>query len=182
MSFRVLALCGSLRSGSSNRGLLAIAKRVAPAELAIDEFAIGELPYYNADLDRDGHEPPSVSVFRQRMRECDAVLIATPEYNGHLPAVLKNAFDWATKPNPGHALAGKVVTSMASGGGGGGAKALQYLDTVIPFFGNSVVTEPRVELKKGAEFLAADGTTTNPDIEVAVRERLAALLGALKAR
>jgi len=182
MSFHVLALCGSLRSTSSNRGLLAIARRVAPPELVIDEFPIGDLPFYNADLDQEGAEPAAVIAFRQRMRDCDAVLIATPEYNGHLPAVLKNAFDWATKPNPGHALAGKVVTSMASGGGGGGAKALQYLDTVVPFFGNSVVTEPRVELKKGAEFLTADGTTSNAEVEVAIRERLAALLGALKAR
>lgn len=182
MSFRVLALCGSLRSGSSNRGLLAIARRVAPAGLAIDEFPIGDLPYYNADLDCEGAEPAPVTAFRQRVRECDAVLIATPEYNGHLPAVLKNAFDWVSKPNPGHALTGKVVTSMASGGGGGGAKALQYLDTVVPFFGNSVVTEPRVELKKGAEVVAADGTTSNPEIELLVRGRLEALLAALQAR
>ncbi|MFM8531712.1 MAG: NADPH-dependent FMN reductase [Ilumatobacteraceae bacterium] len=182
MSFRVLALCGSLRSGSSNRGLLAIARRVAPAGIEIDEFPIGDLPFYNADLEREGVEPLVVAAFRQRVRDCDAVLIATPEYNGHLPAVLKNAFDWATKPNPGHALSGKVVTSMASGGGGGGAKALQYLDTVIPFFGNTVVTEPRVELKKGAEVLAADGTTSHPEIESLIRDRLAALLAELASR
>ena len=110
------------------------------------------------------------------------MLIATPEYNGHLPAVLKNAFDWATKPNPGHALSGKIVTSVSSGGGGGGAKALQYLDTVVPFFGNTVVTEPRIELRKGAEYLSADGTTSNTEIDTAMRERLAALVVALQTR
>ncbi len=181
-SFRVLTLCGSLRNASSNRGLLAIAQRVAPPALLLEPFAMERLPYYNLDLDQPGSEPDVVLEWRNRVTAADAVLIATPEYNGSLPAVLKNAIDWATRPPGQHVFAGKVVTVMSSGGGGGGAKALGYLNGVLPFFGNTAVTEPAIELKKGAEFLQADGGCSDPSVEPSVRDRLANLLAALEAR
>jgi NAD(P)H-dependent FMN reductase len=183
MTFHVLALSGSLRSGSSNTGLIMMSQRLAPAGLQIEYFPdIAFLPYYNADLDQPGAEPESVARFRQKIRDTDAVLMTTPEYNGHLPAVLKNAFDWVSKPNGAHALTGKVITSMSSAGGGGGGAVLKYLNTVLPYFGNTVVTEPVVELKKGAEYLTADGASSDPAVEALVSERLANLLAALEAR
>jgi len=183
MTFHVLALSGSLRSGSSNTGLVMMAQRLAPAGLHIEYFPdIAFLPYYNADLDQPGAEPDSVVRFRQKVRDTDAVLLATPEYNGHLPAVLKNAFDWVSKPNGAHALTGKVVTSMSSAGGGGGGSVLTYLNTVLPYFGNTLVAEPVIELKKGAAYLSPDGTCSDPAVEVLVTERLANLLGTLQTR
>jgi NAD(P)H-dependent FMN reductase len=183
MTFHVLALSGSLRSGSSNTGLIMMCQRLAPTGLQIEYFPeIALLPYYNADLDQPGAEPESVARFRQKVRDTDAVLMATPEYNGHLPAVLKNAFDWVSKPNGAHALTGKVITSMSSAGGGGGGAVLKYLNTVLPYFGNTVVTEPVVELKKGADYVTADGTSSDASVEALVSERLANLLAALEAR
>jgi NAD(P)H-dependent FMN reductase len=183
MTFHVLALSGSLRSGSSNTGLIMMCQRLAPTGLQIEYFPeIALLPYYNADLDQPGAEPESVARFRQKVRDTDAVLMATPEYNGHLPAVLKNAFDWVSKPNGAHALTGKVITSMSSAGGGGGGAVLKYLNTVLPYFGNTVVTEPVVELKKGADYVTADGTSSDASVEALVSVRLANLLAALEAR
>lgn len=183
MTFHVLALSGSLRSGSSNTGLIMMAQRLAPEGLQIEYFPdIAFLPYYNADLDQPGAEPESVARFRQKVRDTDAVLLATPEYNGHLPAVLKNAFDWVSKPNGAHALTGKVVTSMSSAGGGGGGAVLKYLNTVLPYFGNTLVAEPTIELRKGAEYLSADGVSTDASVEELMTERLANLLAALEVR
>lgn len=181
-AYRVLVLCGSLRSAASNRGLVAIARRTAPEPLMLEEFAIDRLPFYNLDLDQAGSEPSVVLEWRSAVTAADALLIATPEYNGHLPAVLKNAIDWATRPPGKHVLSGKVLTSMSSGGGGGGAKALEYLNGVMPFFGNTAVVEPPVELKKGADYLRADGSCDDPSVESAVRQRMANLLAALEAR
>lgn len=181
-TYRVLVVCGSLRADSSNRGLIAMARRVAPASLRLEEFPIERLPFYNADLDQLGSEDAAALEWRAAVTAADALLVATPEYNGHLPAVLKNAIDWATRPPGQHALTGKVITAMSSGGGGGGAKALQYVHGVMPFFGNSAVVEPAIELKKGADFLGPDGSCTDASVEIAVRERMANLLAALEAR
>ncbi|CAB4800174.1 MAG: FMN reductase [Actinobacteria bacterium] len=183
MPFHVLALTGSLRSGSSNTGLIMMAKRLAPSGLQVQFYPdIAHLPFYNADLDQPGVEPESVVAFRAAVRETDAVLLATPEYNGHLPAVLKNAFDWVSKPNGAHALTGKVITSMSSAGGGGGGAVLQYLNTVLPYFGNTVVVEPTIELRKGAAYVTVEGLSTDDKVEALVGERLANLLAALEAR
>lgn len=181
-TYRVLVLCGSLRSDSSNRGLIAMARRAAHASLQLDEFAIDRIPYYNFDLDQPGSEHAVALEWRAAVTAADAVLIATPEYNGHLPAVLKNAIDWATRPPGQHVLTGKVITAMSSGGGGGGAKALQYLNGVMPFFGNTVVAEPTVELRKGTDYLRADGSCSDESVALAVGERMANLLAALEAR
>ena len=183
MSFHVLALSGSLRSGSSNTGLIMMAQRLAPSGLQVEYYpGIAHLPFYNADLDQPGVEPESVAAFRAAVRQTDAVLLATPEYNGHLPAVLKNAFDWVSKPNGAHALTGKVITAMSSAGGGGGAAVLKYLNTVLPYFGNTAVTEPVIELRKGAEYVSAEGLSTDVTVEALVGERLANLLAALESR
>lgn len=183
MSFHVLALTGSLRSGSSNTGLIMMAQRLAPSGLQVEFYpGIAHLPFYNADLDQPGVEPDSVVAFRAAVRATDAVLLATPEYNGHLPAVLKNAFDWVSKPNGAHALTGKVITSMSSAGGGGGGAVLKYLNTVLPYFGNTVVAEPAIELRKGAEYVSAEGLSTDATVEALMSERLGNLLAALEAR
>ena len=140
MSFTVLALCGSLRSSSSNAGLIRMAQRVAPAGLTIDHYTgLGSLPFYNADLDVPGSEPASVVDYRNRVVAADAVLIATPEYNWSLPAVMKNAFDWSSRPLTGAPLAKKVVAVVCSGGGGGASKARAYLSEMLGLFGNTVI-------------------------------------------
>jgi chromate reductase len=98
MSVRVVGIPGSLREGSFNRGLLRAAIELAPAGMEIRMFTrLGDIPPYNADVDDKGNPEP-VQALKTAIREADAMLIATPEYNYGVPGVLKNAIDWASRP------------------------------------------------------------------------------------
>jgi multimeric flavodoxin WrbA len=98
MSVRVVGIPGSLREGSFNRGLLRAAIELAPAGMEIQMFTrLGDIPPYNADVDDKGNPEP-VQALKTAIREANAMLIATPEYNYGVPGVLKNAIDWASRP------------------------------------------------------------------------------------
>jgi len=91
---RILTISGSLRAVSSNTALLEAAQRLAPAGIEVSPFArLATLPPFNPDLDSD--TPPSaVEAFRAALRNCDALLISSPEYAHGVAGVLKNALDW----------------------------------------------------------------------------------------
>ena len=120
---RVLALVGSLRSASVNRRLAETAATVAPqgVEVAVYE-GLGEVPFYNEDLDGEPGAPTAAEALRVAANEADALLLVTPEYNGTIPAVLKNAIDWLSRPYGAGALAGKPVAVISASPSGNGAK------------------------------------------------------------
>ena len=93
----VLGIAGSLRSGSLNRELLRLAALSAPEGVEFETWdGLRDIPPY--DTDDEGTDPAAVEAFREAVREADAVLIVTPEYNGSVPGQLKNALDWASRP------------------------------------------------------------------------------------
>jgi len=92
MSFRVLALCGSLRSFSMNAALLRATARLAPPGVIVNIFPPGDLPLFNPDLEAD--LPAAVRRLHAAIDECAALLIASPEYAHGVSGVLKNALDW----------------------------------------------------------------------------------------
>src|SRR5690349_12452736 len=109
----VVAFAGSLRRGSFNRALLEAARQLAPRRMTISPIEIGDLPFYNADVEAEG-DPAAVVEFKAAIRAADGVLIATPEYNDGIPGVLTTAIDWGSRP-PGIApLAGKPVALMGA--------------------------------------------------------------------
>lgn len=110
---RVLGIAGSLRSASHNRGLLDAAKELVPDGVEIETFDIGDLPMYNQNVEAEG-DPDTVTAFKAAIREADALLIVTPEYNYGLPGVLKNAIDWASRPPLGSPLTRKPVAVMGA--------------------------------------------------------------------
>lgn len=170
----VLAISGSLRHNSSNTGLVRMAMRLAPADLAITHWTrIGELPFYNEDLEAD--PPAIVREWRDAVSACDAVFVAAPEYNFGPTGVLKNAVDWVTRPLGQHALRGKTISIVSSAGGTGGAHMIEQLSGILALLGNTVISEPVVQIAKGAERISADGSTTDPEIETLIAQRLAAL-------
>ena len=96
---KILAISGSLRSGSHNTDLLRGAAAVAPDGVDIELFhGLKEIPPYDADDDIPGNPPEPVERLKAALAEADAVLISTPEYNSSIPGVLKNALDWASRP------------------------------------------------------------------------------------
>ncbi|HET6938894.1 MAG TPA: NAD(P)H-dependent oxidoreductase [Nocardioides sp.] len=105
---RVAVLVGSLRADSVNRKLAELLRDQAPAGVTLDLVdGLGELPFYNEDIDTADDVPASAAAFRERVGSADRVLAVTPEYNGTMPAVLNNAIDWLSRPYGRGALAGK---------------------------------------------------------------------------
>lgn len=110
---RVLGLSGSLRRDSHNTRLLRAAGGLLPAGAELVVFdRLGEIPPYNEDEERQA--PPSVAALREAIARADALLIATPEYNGSIPGVLKNALDWASRPLASTPLRGKPAAVVGA--------------------------------------------------------------------
>jgi NAD(P)H-dependent FMN reductase len=107
---KVLTLVGSLRAASVNRQIADLATEVAPDGVAVTIFErLGDLPFYNEDIDNDTDVPAAVTALRAVAAEADATLVVTPEYNGSIPAVIKNAIDWLSRPFGNSALKGKPL-------------------------------------------------------------------------
>jgi chromate reductase len=121
---RVLGVIGSLRPDSHNRRLLRAAAQELPpgVELVLFEELKAVEPFDETDEHETGGGMPGADAFIAAIRDADAVLFATPEYNGSIPGVLKNAIDWASRPTPATSpLAGKPVAVIGASTGSFGA-------------------------------------------------------------
>jgi len=109
---RILGIAGSLRRESYNRAALREAKKLLPEDATLDIFELDGIPGFNQD---EEHNPPAKVVeLKKRVRESDAILIVTPEYNYSAPGVSKNAIDWASRPYGDSAWYGKPVAIMGA--------------------------------------------------------------------
>src|SRR5579875_1949282 len=114
---RILGVVGSLRGDSHNLRLLRAAADELPpgAELVPFEGLKAIEPFDETDEDEAGGGMPGADAFLDAVRGADAILFVTPEYNGSIPGVLKNAVDWASRPTPAtSALAGKPVAVIGA--------------------------------------------------------------------
>ncbi len=113
-NINVLTLVGSLRAASVNRQLAELAAESAPAGVTVTVYeGLGEVPFYNEDIDTDD-APAAVVALRAAAAQADAALVVTPEYNGSIPAVLKNAIDWLSRPYGNGALKGKPLAVIGT--------------------------------------------------------------------
>lgn len=112
---KILAVSGSLRAASYNTALLHAARELAPEELELQVYPLGDLPFFNQDVEDQG-DPMPVAAWKAAVREADGILIACPEYNGGLTAVLKNAIDWASRGKPAP-LDGKIACAIGASPG-----------------------------------------------------------------
>ena len=169
---KVLVLIGSLRKASINRQLAELAAETAPDGVRLEVFdRLGELPFYNEDIDNDDVAEP-VLALRQAAAEADAALVVTPEYNGSIPGVLKNAIDWLTRPASDIAslFGGKPVAVLgASPGGFGTILAQEAWLPVLRTLGTRPWFEGRLMLSRAQSVFDANGNLTDE----ATRQRLA---------
>lgn len=111
---KVLVLVGSLRAASVNRQLAEVAVESAPDGVALTIYeGLGDLPFYNEDLDTED-APAAVADLRAAAADADATLVVTPEYNGSIPGVLKNAIDWLSRPYGNGALNNKPLAVIGA--------------------------------------------------------------------
>lgn len=141
---RVVAFAGSLRRRSFNRALVQAATELAPEGMVVEPIEIGGLPFYDADIEAEG-DPPSVVRFKSSLREADGVLIATPEYNSGIPAVLTNAIDWGSRLPGRSPLARKPVALVGAAPGQiGTARAQLHLRQLLAHVGARTLPPPEL--------------------------------------
>ena len=159
-NIRVLGIAGSLREGSYNRGALRAAVELAPEGVTIETFDIGEIPPFNQD--KEGDPPAIVTEFKKKIREADAILFSTPEYNYSVPGVLKNAIDWASRPYGDSAWNGKPAAIMGASGGAIGTARAQYdLRKTMVFLNMFPINQPEVMIGNAAGKFDAEGNLTD---------------------
>jgi chromate reductase len=177
---RILAIPGSLRTGSWNAALLRLAQQRAPEGVQVEIWeGLRHIPPFSEDHEDDA--PAAVEELREAIASADALLVATPEYNGGAPGQLKNAIDWASRPYGIAAVVGKPAGVIsASTGSFGGRWAQEDIRKALRLSGAAVIGEG-LAVGKAAERLVETG---EPDAEIAegVDDVLARLVAAVAER
>ena len=168
---KILGIPGSLRKESFNRAALRAATQLAPEGATIEVFELDGIPGFNQD---DEQNPPAKVVeLKKRIRESDAILFVTPEYNYSIPGVLKNAIDWASRPYGDSAWSGKPVAIMgASIGALGTARAQYHLRQMFVFLNKFPVNQPEVMIGNASERFDAAGNLTHDATKEFIRQLL----------
>jgi chromate reductase, NAD(P)H dehydrogenase (quinone) len=175
---RILGISGSLRSGSHNTSLLRAAALSLPPGVELELYdGLAELPHYNEDVDVEPTPAPAARL-RSSIAAADGLLIATPEYNGSIPGVLKNAIDWASRPFPDNALKGKPVAVIGASTGLFGAVWAQAEVRKALQIAGADVLEGEVPVGQAHVAFTGEGRLAEPEIQSALDE----LVGVLSAR
>ncbi len=177
-ALHILALAGSFRTGSVNQALVAAAREEAPSHVAVDDLDLRAIPFYDGDLEAAG-DPQEVAELKEAISGAGALLVVTPEYNGSLPAVLKNAMDWASRNHPNSVLRDKPVALMGATPGRGATSGAQaHARQILERIGAIVLDEPSVQLTLANEHMS-DGVLVSAEIRSQVREVVDALVDAV---
>jgi len=172
---KILGFAGSLRKGSYNKMALNVAAKVAPDNAELEVFDLEGIPPFNQDLERSS--PRVVKDFKRKIREADAILIVTPEYNYSFPGVLKNAIDWASRPYGDNSFEDKPVAVMgASIGTLGTARAQYHLRQTFVFLNMHPLNRPEVMIARAPEKFDESGNLKDEDTRERVRDLLKALV------
>ena len=176
-NLHIVGISGSLRSGSYNRALLVEAAELLPEGVTFEIVDLHDIPMFNADEEATA-VPEAVLAFRAKLKQADAFVIATPEYNFSIPGVLKNAIDWASrsKPDGVSPLEGKPVAIIGAGGMLGTVRAQMHLREVLGHNDLKVLNKPSLMVARAGMYFDEDGRLTDPML----RERLEKVLLGLR--
>ena len=171
---KILGIAGSLRKGSYNRAALRAAVELAPEGAVVEAFELDGIPPFNQDDDQ--HPPARIVELKRKVREADAILFVTPEYNYSIPGVLKNAIDWGSRPYGDSCWEGKPVAVMgASAGAQGTSRAQYHLRQVFVFLDMHSLNRPEVMIAHAQNKFDANGNLTDDDTRKHIRRLLDAL-------
>lgn len=173
---RILAFAGSLRTESYNKKLVRIAAagaRDAGAEVTLVDLRDLPMPLYDGDVEAAGGLPENARRFKELCIQHDGFLIASPEYNSGISGVLKNAIDWASRPEPGEpglvAFAGKTAALLSTSPGAlGGLRGLAILRSILSNI-QVLVLPHQLAVGKAGEAFDADGALIEPKQVESVR-------------
>ncbi len=170
-SLRILGIAGSLRKKSFNVGALRAATELVPEGATLEIFELDGIPGFNQDDERN--PPEKVAELKRKVREADAILFVTPEYNYSIPGVLKNAIDWASRPYGDSAWNGKPAAIMgASIGGIATARAQYHLRQTMVFLNMFPINQPEVMIGNAGEKFDDQGNLTDETTKEFIRQLL----------
>jgi chromate reductase len=174
---QILMLVGSLRAGSWTGQVAEAIAELLPSDVEASVYdGIGSLPHYDQDLDGE-QAPESVVAFRAAVAAADALVVATPEYNGSITGVLKNAIDWASRPRGSAALAGKAAAVVSVSPSPRGAQwAREDLVKILRVAGATPL-EPAVGVATVHDVLE-DGAVADRDVRRSLESLVASLVSA----
>ncbi|GGP10878.1 NADPH-dependent FMN reductase [Oceanobacillus neutriphilus] len=159
---KIAVLVGSLRKESFSKKIAKNVMSLFPNEFETEIIPIGDLPLYNQDFDDEGNPPQQWKVFREKMKEFDAVLFVTPEYNRSIPGVLKNAIDIGSRPKPDSVWNNKPAAIISNSPGNlSGFGANHHLRQSIMCLNMPVVQQPEAYLANVAALFDDDGKINN---------------------
>jgi chromate reductase len=162
-------LVGSLSAQSINRTLSKALIRLAPPGLEMVEISIKDLPLYNRDFDPD--YPPEGRALKDAIAAVDAVLFVTPEYNRDIPASLKNAIDWASRPWGTNSFARKPSAVIgASPGKIGTAVAQQNLRSILSYCNSPQMGAPEAYIQFTPGLVNDDGEVNDESVQQFLRD------------
>lgn len=169
-STHIVAICGSLRKGSTNKGILRTIEKILPAGVTMDIIIPGDLPLYNQDTEKEPNA--AVAKYFDRVKKGDAFIFAAPEYNYSVSAALKNSIDWASRSPDGNLFNDKPVGIVSAGGGAGGLRSQNHLRDIgvclNMHFVNGVPIQFKLWADKTSDFISGDLTSKAAHDELAV--------------
>lgn len=178
---RIALIVGSNRRESINRKLAQGIVLLSPPSLQFDDIRIDDLPMYNADL--EAARPAEVNRFTDAVRACQGVFVVMPEHNRSLPAVLKNAIDWGSKPSDRNVWRDKpAAITGTSPGAIGTAVGQQHLRQILGDLGATVLGGEAYVGGRPGLFDAA-GQLSDESVKTFLKayvERFAVLVGRLQ--
>ncbi|MBB3035766.1 NAD(P)H-dependent FMN reductase [Hoyosella altamirensis] len=178
---KVAVLVGSLRADSLNRELAEIAVANAPQGVDVSIVdGLGHVPFYSEDVDSPSGLPAPAGELRAAVEAADALLLVTPEYNGTLPAVLKNAIDWLSRPFGEGAIKDKPVAVVGIAAGQyGGTWAHDDARRSVGVAGGRVVEKIAVSIGGAYQRFAENRPADDAEAVTQVREAVASLAGSV---
>ena len=181
----IVGLGGSLRAASLNAGLLRAAAELVPAGTTLAAHRIAGIPLYDGDAEAAHGLPPRVTELKDAIAAADGLLIATPEYNGSIPGVLKNAIDWLSRPTDDIArvFGGKPVALIgASPGGFGTVLAQEAWLPVLRKLGAAPWFGKQLTVARAGALFDDEGALTDPGTRDRLRDLLAGFAAAIAER
>lgn len=160
MTKKIAVIVGSSRKGSINRKVADALSKLGQGKAEFNFIAIDALPMFNEDLEKEGCQ--QAIDFRSEVNKNDAILIVSPEYNRSLPALLKNAIDWGSRPGADSIWRKPVAICGTSPGGVGTAAMQQHLRAIIGNIG-AIVMPGEIYLQYKPDLVDDAGSITNED-------------------
>ncbi len=178
----ILGLCGSLRNGSLNVRLLEAAGRSLTDDVSLELSAhVAALPLFDEDLEVEPL-PDAVQRFHAAIRSADAILVASPEYNGSLTGPLKNALDWASRPAGDAVLRGMPLAVMGASPSRFGAAWAQAETRRIADRIGAHVIPLELPVAKAADAFTVSGDLRDPDLARRLQRLMTALVDLARGR